>query len=126
MFEPWFVAPLSALISVIVGLYFHNYVNKQDSGTARMQEIAAAIKEGADAFLRREYTVLAMFVVVVAVVICIFLPKPLWEPHDMLINIQLALAYMFGSFCSALAGYLGLNVATKANAKVANAAQKGL
>jgi K(+)-stimulated pyrophosphate-energized sodium pump len=91
-----------------------------------MQEIAAAIKEGADAFLRREYTVLAMFVVVVAVVICIFLPKPLWEPHDMLINIQLALAYMFGSFCSALAGYLGLNVATKANAKVANAAQKGL
>jgi K(+)-stimulated pyrophosphate-energized sodium pump len=44
----------------------------------------------------------------------------------MLINIQLALAYMFGSFCSALAGYLGLNVATKANAKVANAAQKGL
>jgi len=126
MFEPWLVAPLSALISVIVGLYFHNYVNKQDSGTARMQEIAAAIKEGADAFLWREYTVLAMFVVVVAVVICIFLPKPLWEPHDMLINIQLALAYMFGSFCSALAGYLGLNVATKANAKVANAAQKGL
>ena len=126
MFEPWLVAPLSALISVIVGLYFHHYVNKQDSGTARMQEIAAAIKEGADAFLRREYTVLAMFVVVVAVVICIFLPKPLWEPHDMLINIQLALAYMFGSFCSALAGYLGLNVATKANAKVANAAQKGL
>ena len=126
MFEPWFVAPLSALISVIVGLYFYHYVNKQDNGTERMQEIAAAIKEGADAFLRREYTVLAMFVVVVAVVICIFLPKPLWEPHDMLINIQLALAYMFGSFCSALAGYLGLNVATKANAKVANAAQKGL
>ncbi|MEM3622658.1 MAG: sodium-translocating pyrophosphatase [Candidatus Bathyarchaeia archaeon] len=126
MFEPWFVAPLSALISVIVGLYFYHYVNKQDNGTERMQEIAAAIKEGADAFLRREYTVLAMFVIVVAVIICIFLPQPLWEPHDLLLNIQLAVAYMFGSFCSALAGYLGLNVATKANAKVANAAQKGL
>ena len=126
MFEPWFVAPLSALISVIVGLYFYHYVNKQDNGTERMQEIAAAIKEGADAFLRREYTVLAMFVVVVAVIICIFLPQPLWEPHDLMLNIQLSIAYMFGSFCSALAGYLGLNVATKANAKVANAAQKGL
>ncbi|MEM3578218.1 MAG: sodium-translocating pyrophosphatase [Candidatus Bathyarchaeia archaeon] len=126
MFEPWFVAPLSALISVIVGLYFYHYVNKQDHGTERMQEIAAAIKEGADAFLRREYTVLAMFVMVVAVIICIFLPQPLWETHDLLLNIQLAVAYMFGSFCSALAGYLGLNVATKANAKVANAAQKGL
>jgi len=126
MFEPWFVAPLSALISVIVGLYFYHYVNKQDNGTERMQEIAAAIKEGADAFLRREYTVLAMFVVVVAVIICIFLPQPLWEPHDLMLNIQLSIAYMFGSFCSALAGYLGLNVATKANAKVTNAAQKGL
>ena len=126
MFEPWFVAPLSALISVIVGLYFYHYVNKQDNGTERMQEIAAAIKEGADAFLRREYTVLAMFVVVVAVIICLFLPQPLWEPHDLMLNIQLSIAYMFGSFCSALAGYLGLNVATKANAKVANAAQKGL
>jgi K(+)-stimulated pyrophosphate-energized sodium pump len=126
MLEPWFVAPLSALISVIVGLYFYHYVNKQDNGTERMQEIAAAIKEGADAFLRREYTVLAMFVVVIAVIICMFLPQPLWEPHDLMLNIQLSIAYMFGSFCSALAGYLGLNVATKANSKVANAAQKGL
>ena len=126
MLEPWFVAPLSALISVIVGLYFYHYVNKQDNGTEHMQEIAAAIKEGADAFLRREYTVLAMFVVVIAVIICMFLPQPLWEPHDLMLNIQLSIAYMFGSFCSALAGYLGLNVATKANSKVANAAQKGL
>jgi len=122
----WVIAPLSALISILVGLYFYNYVNKQDSGTERMKEISGAIKEGAAAFIRREYTILAMFIAVVAVLIAIFLPQPLWESHDLLLNLQLPIAYMFGSFCSALAGYLGLNVATKANAKVANAAQGGL
>jgi len=126
MFEAWILAPLSAVISMVVGLYFYNYVNKQDSGNERMREISGAIKEGAAAFIKREYTVLAMFVAVVSVLIAVFLPQPLWQSHDLMLNLQLPLAYMFGSFCSALAGYLGLNVATKANAKVANAAQGGL
>jgi len=125
-FEPWLIAPLSAAISVLVGLYFYRYVERQDSGTERMKEISGAIKQGAAAFIRREYTVLAMFITVVAILIGVFLPQPLWENHNLALNLQLPLAYMFGSFCSALAGYLGLNVATKANAKVANAAQGGL
>jgi K(+)-stimulated pyrophosphate-energized sodium pump len=122
----WLIAPISALVSILVGLYFYNYVNKQDSGTERMKEISGAIKEGAAAFIRREYTTLAMFVVIVAILIGIFLPQPIWTSQNQLINLQLAVAYMFGSFCSALAGYLGLNVATKANTKVANAAKSGL
>jgi K(+)-stimulated pyrophosphate-energized sodium pump len=128
MFDMWLIAPLSALVSILVGLYFYNYVNKQDSGTERMREISAAIKEGAGAFIRREYTTLAMFVVIVAILVAIFLPQPIWEygAHNVMLNFQLSIAYMFGSFCSALAGYLGLNVATKANAKVANSAQNGL
>jgi len=126
MFEAWFIAPLSAIVSIVVGLYFYHYVNKQDSGTQRMQEIAAAIKEGADAFIRREYMTLAIFVIIVSVFLCIFLPSPLWTTSEPLKNAQLALAYLFGSFCSALAGYLGLNVATKANTKTANAAKEGL
>jgi K(+)-stimulated pyrophosphate-energized sodium pump len=126
MFETWLIAPLSAIISVVVGLYFYRYVNKQDSGTERMKEISGAIKLGADAFIRREYTILAIFVTVVAFLIGIFLPTPLWQPHNLSLNLQLMIAYAFGSFCSALAGYLGLNIATKANAKVANAARSGL
>jgi K(+)-stimulated pyrophosphate-energized sodium pump len=126
MFEPWLIAPLSAVISILVGLYFYHYVNKQESGTKKMQEIAAAIKEGADAFLRREYTALAIFIVIVAVLLCIFLPTPIWQTSMPIENVQLTLAYVFGSFCSALAGYLGLNVATKANVKTANASKEGL
>ena len=99
MFEVWFIAPLSALVSILVGLYFYNYVNKQDSGTERMKEISGAIKEGAAAFIRREYTTLAIFVAVVAILIGVFLPQPLWQSHDLLLNLQLPIAYMFGSFC---------------------------
>ena len=125
MFEPWYIAPISALISVLVGLYYYRYVEKQDSGTERMREISDAIKEGARAFIRREYTVLFMFVGVVSVLLLIFLPTPIWT-GNVLKNITVALSYVFGSSFSALAGYLGLNIATKANAKVANGAKQGL
>jgi K(+)-stimulated pyrophosphate-energized sodium pump len=125
-FEAWYLAPISALVSVLVGLYFYRYVDRQDSGTEKMKEISSAIRVGAAAFIRREYTTLAIFVTVVAVLIGIFLPQPVWQSSNLWLNLQLPIAYMFGSFCSGLAGYLGLNIATKANAKVANAAQGGL
>jgi len=124
--EMWLIAPLSALISILVGLYFLRYVNKQDSGSEKMKEISAFIKGGADAFIKREYTTLAIFVIIVSVLLLIFLPEPLWLTATPLKNIEMTLAYIFGSTCSALAGLLGLNVATKANAKVAQAAKNGL
>lgn len=126
VFEPWLIAPASALISILVGLYFYRYVIKQDSGTKRMQEIASAIREGANAFIKREYTTLAMFVITVGILMLIFLPIPLWLNSEPTKNVELATAYVFGSFCSSLAGFLGLNVATKANTKTANAAKEGL
>jgi K(+)-stimulated pyrophosphate-energized sodium pump len=128
-FQPWLIAPLSALISIAVGLYFLRYINKQDSGNEKMREISGLIKEGANAFIKREYTTLAIFVAVVSVLLLVFLPSPLWQTTqtgEWLKNIELTLAYIFGSSCSALAGLLGLNVATKANAKVAQAAKSGL
>jgi K(+)-stimulated pyrophosphate-energized sodium pump len=124
-FEPWLIAPIASLISILVGLYFYRYVEKQDSGTERMREISDAIRLGARAFLKREYTVLFMFVGVVAVLLLIFLPTPIWAGEP-LKNITITLSYIFGSAFSALAGYLGLTIATKANAKVANGAQQGL
>ena len=127
LFEPWLIAPISALISILVGFYLYHYINKQDSGTKRMREISEAIKEGADAFIKREYTILAVFVTIVAILLGILLPKPLWDAQASLVdNFSLALAYVFGAFCSALAGYFGMDVATRANAKAAQAAKEGL
>jgi K(+)-stimulated pyrophosphate-energized sodium pump len=124
-FEPWLIAPIASLISILVGLYFYRYVEKQDSGTERMREISDAIRTGASAFLKREYRTLAIFVSVVSVLLVIFLPSPIWM-GDPLRNVTVTIAYIFGSACSALAGYLGLTVATKANAKVAQGAKEGL
>jgi len=126
LFEPWFIAPISSVISILIGLYLYNYVNKQDSGTKRMREISAAIREGANAFLKREYTILAAFVLVVAILLGIFLPEPIWTSKNLIQNLSRSLAYMFGAFCSALAGYFGMDVATRANAKAANGAREGL
>ncbi len=126
MFEPWLIAPIAATISILAGLYFYYYVNKQDSGTERMKEICGAIKEGSKAFLKREYTILAVFVVIVGSLIGVFLPAPLWVNVNPIQNLTLALAYFFGAFLSALAGYFGMDIATKANAKAAYAARGGL
>ena len=124
--EEWLIAPISAVISLLVALYLYYYVKKQDSGTKRMREISDAIKEGADAFLRREYSILAIFVVIVAIVLGIFLPEPIWTTTNAVSNLSLALAYMFGSFCSALAGLLGMDVAVKGNVRTANATKHGI
>jgi K(+)-stimulated pyrophosphate-energized sodium pump len=114
--ELWTIAPLAALASIVVASYLFVYVNKQDSGTTKMREIAGAIQEGANAFLKREFMYLAVFVAVVATVLAIFLPNgPI-----------MGVAYIFGSICSALAGYFGMTVALKANVRSANAAKEGL
>jgi len=126
MFEPWLIAPIAALISILAGLYFYRYVDKQDSGTERMKEISDAIKEGSKAFLKREYKILGIFVLVVGTLMGIFLPSPIWTSVEPMQNISLALSYFFGAFLSALAGYVGMDIATKANTKAAYAARGGL
>jgi len=91
-----------------------------------MKEISEAIKEGSKTFLKREYKILAIFVIIVGTLIGLFLPQPVWTNAKPIQNLSLALAYGFGAFCSALAGYFGMDVATKANAKAAYAARGGL
>jgi K(+)-stimulated pyrophosphate-energized sodium pump len=78
---------------------------KQLVGTERIHEIAEAIHEGAMAFLRREYVVLAIFVLIVTVVLSVG------------IDLTTATAFVFGSVCSILVGFLGMKAATRANAR---------
>jgi K(+)-stimulated pyrophosphate-energized sodium pump len=107
-----------ALAVALVGLIFVavqlRSVLRHDTGTDQMREIAAAIQEGAAAFLQREYTFLSAFVAVVAVVIAIFLD---W---------QTAVAFVAGAVASGAAGYLGMYVAVRANVRTTAAAQRSL
>lgn len=91
-----------------------------------MRFVSEAIKEGSKAFLSRMFRALGIFVAVMAVVLLIFLPHPIWATDRPIENIIMAGAYLFGSACSAFAGYLGMDVATDANVRSANAARSGI
>ncbi len=104
------LTPLFAAVALLFALYKARYVSKCDAGNSRMQEIAAAIAEGASAFLRAEYKILAIFIVVLFVLITIF------------IDFGTAACFVIGACFSILAGFFGMRVATKANVRTANAA----
>jgi K(+)-stimulated pyrophosphate-energized sodium pump len=116
------IAPIAGLVSIAFAFYLYHYVNKQDAGSPRMKEISEAIKIGANAYLKRQYSTLAIFVIIVAAVLLIVF----WNPENLTQGPARALAYVIGSVCSGLAGYFGMNVALKANVRTANGARSGL
>lgn len=108
------LAIASGLIGVIYALFIAAWVTKQDSGSDRMRQISDAVKEGAMAFLAREYKTVA----VVAVVLVVLLA---WK-----LGVWTAIGFIIGTVGSALAGYIGMMVTVRANVRTAQAASKGL
>ncbi len=102
------------LIGVVYVVFRMQRVLAQDQGTETMQEIAGAIQEGAAGFLRYEYGVLSIFVMVVTILVAFLLD---W---------QTAVSFVLGALTSAAAGYLGMYVAVRANVRTAAASQKSL
>lgn len=109
-----YLAPVCAVIALIFALILWVKMVKADAGNEKMQEIAAAIHEGAMAFMKREYMYLAIFVVVLTVVLAIA------------INGLTAVSFVIGAVLSATAGYIGMTVATSANVRTAHAARSGI
>ncbi len=108
-----FVAPVVGIVALVVAFILSNWIGKQPTGNARMTEIASFIHEGAMAFLKREYRTMIIVVVVLTVVLGIG------------INWTTAILYVFGACFSILAGFFGMQVATKSNVRTAAAAQDG-
>ncbi len=106
------LAPALAVCALLFAAYKASYVSKAAPGNSRMQEIAAAIAEGADAFLLSEYKILAIFILALLVLIAVF------------IDIGTAVCFLLGALCSILAGFFGMKVATRANVRTANAAME--
>ena len=121
------VSIIVSLLAFAVAYWLYQWVSKQPTANKEIARIGALIREGADTFLVREYKLLAIFVAVVAVLIFILLPQPIWhEDGSVANNLYTALAYIAGSVFSALAGKIGMFVATLANMKSAEAATKGI
>ncbi len=107
-------APITSIVGLIFAAFLALRILKEDVGTPKMKEISEAIQEGAMAFLNKEYKTIAIFVIVVAAVIFAT------------INAETALTFVVGALLSALAGNIGMRVATRSNARTANACKKGL
>ena len=114
------LVPVAGVLALAYAFTRSRWVNAQPVGTDRMAEIAADIQEGANAFLRREYRVLAVFVMVVAGLLLVAnLGRADSSP-------LIAVSFVVGAVCSALAGFFGMRVATKANVRTTNAARTSL
>ncbi len=114
-----YVVPVLGLLGLVYVFWRSSWVSKQDAGTERMQRIAKAVSEGAMAFLKAEYRVLAIFVAVVAVLLAVSADP---QKSSWLVGVS----FLIGAFCSALAGFIGMRVATKANVRTTNAARTSL
>ncbi|MGN0659616.1 MAG: sodium-translocating pyrophosphatase, partial [Emergencia sp.] len=107
-----YVAPVAAAIGLIVAFCLASWIGKADEGTDRMKEIAGYIREGAMAFLKREYKTMVIVIVVLFLLIGFGLQS--WTT---------AVLYVIGALLSVLAGFFGMNVATKGNVRTAAAAK---
>jgi len=109
-----YTAPVAGLISLIAAGFLARRVLREKAGDKTMQEIAAAIQEGAMAYLKRQYMTIAVVAVILTVVIGLALG---WK---------LAISFVVGALCSALAGFIGMNVSVRANVRTAAAAKKSM
>ena len=110
----------SGVIAMLFSFWKTSWINKQDQGSERMKKIGKSIADGAMAFLRAEYRVLAIFVVIVAILLAFVADREV--EYSWLVSIS----FIVGALTSGLAGFLGMKVATKANNRTTNAARSGI
>jgi len=114
-----FLIPVFGVLALLFTFWKSAWVSKQDEGTEKMAKIAKSISDGAMAFLKAEYKVLAIFVVIVGALMAMGGMNAASSP-------LVGLSFVIGAFCSALAGFIGMKVATKANVRTTNAARTSL
>ena len=116
------IAVIAGILGLIFAVFLVRYILSRDQGSEKVREISAAIQEGAIAFLSREYRILAIFIIVVALILgVLFGVQSGWAQ-----GVRVAFALIFGAICSAGAGYIGMNMAIRSNGRTAAAAEKSL
>ena len=116
----FYAVPVLGVIGLLYTFVKFNWVSKQEAGNERMREISNYIAEGAMAFLKAEWKILTYFGIIVALLLA-FMGSRNVESHW-----SIAVSFLVGAFFSALAGYIGMRAATKANVRTAHAARTSL
>jgi K(+)-stimulated pyrophosphate-energized sodium pump len=121
--DVWLIISLVAgFISVGVAVYFFNWVKKQDPGSERAKRVASWIREGAQSYLKKLYAALTLLAVALAIIIAIVFGLQ----EDAGYGFMMAVSFILGAICSAIAGYMGMAIAVEANVRSATAAEEGL
>ena len=121
------LALAAGALALLFAVYLTFQVMRQDPGNEAMQEIGKAIQEGAMAFLRREYMMLAAFVLVLTVIIAVFIDFDILNKTGTDRSIpSTAIAYLAGALASALTGFIGMSIAVRANVRTTAGAMRGL
>ncbi len=133
MNQTWlYISIVASIISVGVAIYIYYWVKRQPPGTEKAQEVASWIREGSKAYLKRLYIALTIVSVILGFIIAVVFSFDLTEiavgevsisPSS---GIRMALAFIAGSLCSAVAGYMGMGIAVEANVRTATAANDSL
>ena len=119
---PIVISAITGVVAIVFAAILAVRVVRADEGNSRMRAIAQAIREGSFAFLRREYLAIVPFVIVVAIALWLLIDRytgDSWIPRT-------AIAYLVGTVCSATAGFVGMNIAIRANVRTTAAAMRGL
>jgi K(+)-stimulated pyrophosphate-energized sodium pump len=131
--QPWIIVALFAgIVSVGVAIWLYRWVNRQDAGSERAQEVASWIRDGARTYLRRLYLALTLVAIAMGVIIAIVFSFDIEQlgTGTVAVNpprgITMALAFVAGAGCSALAGYMGMSIAVSANVRSAAAANESI
>jgi K(+)-stimulated pyrophosphate-energized sodium pump len=128
----FWIVPAAGVITIIFALFLINNIMKRPTGTPKMKEIGDIIFQGAWAFLKRQYSTIAMYAVAIAVVIGVLVGVlghtgvEQYGYSGLDVGWRTAVAFLVGSFCSGLAGFIGMYIAVKSNVRCAAAAQRSL
>ena len=117
---------LTVALAFAFAAYLYLWVKRQPTTNQKIIEVSGLIKQGAKTFMNREYRILAVFAVIVAAVLFVLLPTPIWRTESVLQNVFMAFAYLAGAVLSAIAGKIGVMVAALSNARCAEGADKGI
>lgn len=115
----WWIAPASALLALMFAAFFHHKMIKESEGTERMQEIATHIREGAMAYLKRQYGAVAIVFAVLLVILGVLAKLGIQNPF-------VPIAFLTGGFYSGLCGFIGMKTATQASSRTAHGCSKSL
>ncbi len=115
----WFIAPVASIAALFFAFHFYKWMRKEDEGTDRMKEIAQYVREGAMAYLKRQYKVVSLVFVILLVIFIALAVLGVQNPF-------VPVAFLTGGFFSGLCGYLGMKTATMASARTANGCRNSM